>query len=60
MVRKLYDELADKKIKSRVVGAHNEVREEILFEKLQDSSVRETFRINFLRDAANLLALGIE
>jgi hypothetical protein len=60
MVRKLYDELADKKIKSRVVGAHNEVRDKFLLEKLQDSSARETCRINFPRKAAYLPDLGIE
>jgi high affinity sulfate transporter 1 len=36
MLRRLHDELADKKIELRVVGAHSEVRDRLRFEKLQD------------------------
>jgi high affinity sulfate transporter 1 len=36
MLRRLRDELADKKIELRVVGAHSEVRDRLRFEKLQD------------------------
>jgi high affinity sulfate transporter 1 len=36
MLRRLHDELADKKIDLRVVGAHSEVRDRLRFEKLQD------------------------
>ena len=36
MLRRLHDELADKKIEMRVVGAHSEVRDRLRFEKLQD------------------------
>jgi hypothetical protein len=34
--KKIDDELADKKIELRVVGAHSEVRDRLRFEKLQD------------------------
>jgi high affinity sulfate transporter 1 len=36
MLRRLHDELADKKIELRVVGAHSEVRDRLRFEKLQE------------------------
>jgi hypothetical protein len=36
MLRRLHDELADKQIELRVVGAHSEVRDRLRFEKLQD------------------------
>jgi high affinity sulfate transporter 1 len=36
MLRRLHDELADKQIDLRVVGAHSEVRDRLRFEKLQD------------------------
>jgi len=36
MLRRLHDELADRKIELRVVGAHSEVRDRLRFEKLQD------------------------
>jgi MFS superfamily sulfate permease-like transporter len=36
LLRRLHDELADKKIELRVVGAHSEVRDRLRFEKLQD------------------------
>jgi high affinity sulfate transporter 1 len=36
MLRRLYNELASKKIELRVVGAHSEVRDRLRFEKLQD------------------------
>jgi high affinity sulfate transporter 1 len=36
MLKRLHDELADKKIGFRVVGAHSEVRDRLRFEKLQD------------------------
>src|SRR6185312_5517136 len=36
MLRRLHDELADKKIAFTVVGAHSEVRDRLRFEKLQD------------------------
>src|SRR5262245_43254668 len=36
MLRRLHDELAEKKIAFRVVGAHSEVRDRLRFEKLQD------------------------
>jgi hypothetical protein len=36
MLRRLHDELADKNIEMRVVGAHSEVRDRLRFEKLQD------------------------
>jgi high affinity sulfate transporter 1 len=36
MLRRLHDELADKQIVFRVVGAHSEVRDRLRFEKLQD------------------------
>jgi hypothetical protein len=36
MLRRLHDELADKKIELRVVGAHSKVRDRLRFEKLQD------------------------
>jgi high affinity sulfate transporter 1 len=36
MLRRLHDELTDKKIELRVVGAHSEVRDSLRFEKLQD------------------------
>ena len=37
MLRRLYEELADKQIDFRVVGAHAEVRDRLRFEKLQES-----------------------
>jgi high affinity sulfate transporter 1 len=36
MLRRLHDELVDKQIELRVVGAHSEVRDRLRFEKLQD------------------------
>jgi len=36
MLRRLHDELADKHIELRVVGAHSEVRDRLRFEKLQE------------------------
>jgi high affinity sulfate transporter 1 len=36
MLRRLRDELADRNIELRVVGAHSEVRDRLRFEKLQD------------------------
>jgi high affinity sulfate transporter 1 len=36
MLRRLHDELADKQIELRVVGAHSEVRDRLRFEKLQE------------------------
>jgi MFS superfamily sulfate permease-like transporter len=36
MLRRLHDELSDKKIEVRVVGAHSEVRDRLRFEKLQE------------------------
>jgi high affinity sulfate transporter 1 len=36
MLRRLHDELADKSIELRVVGAHSEVRDRLRFEKLQE------------------------
>jgi hypothetical protein len=36
MLGRLHDELADKTIELRVVGAHSEVRDRLRFEKLQD------------------------
>ena len=36
MLRRLHDELADKEIELRVVGAHSEVRDRLRFEKLQE------------------------
>jgi MFS superfamily sulfate permease-like transporter len=36
MLRRLHDELADKQIETRVVGAHSEVRDRLRFENLQD------------------------
>jgi high affinity sulfate transporter 1 len=36
MLRRLHDELADKKIELRVVGAHSAVRDRLRFAKLQD------------------------
>jgi high affinity sulfate transporter 1 len=36
MLRRLHDELADRKVELRVVGAHSEVRDRLRFEKLQD------------------------
>jgi high affinity sulfate transporter 1 len=36
MLRRLHDELTDKQIELRVVGAHSEVRDRLRFEKLQD------------------------
>jgi high affinity sulfate transporter 1 len=36
MLRQMHDELADKRIELRVVGAHSEVRDRLRFEKLQD------------------------
>jgi high affinity sulfate transporter 1 len=36
MLRRLHDELADKKVELRVVGAHSDVRDRLRFEKLQD------------------------
>jgi high affinity sulfate transporter 1 len=36
MLRRLHDELAEKQIELRVVGAHSEVRDRLRFEKLQD------------------------
>ena len=36
MLRRLHDELADKNIELRVVGAHSEIRDQLRFEKLQD------------------------
>jgi high affinity sulfate transporter 1 len=36
MLRRLHDELADRKIELRVVGAHSEVRDRLRFEKLDD------------------------
>jgi hypothetical protein len=36
MLRRLHDELAEKKVAFRVVGAHSEVRDRLRFEKLQD------------------------
>ena len=36
MLRRLHDELAEKKIELRVVGAHSEVRDRLRSEKLQD------------------------
>ena len=36
MLRRLRDELAEKQIELRVVGAHSEVRDRLRFEKLQD------------------------
>jgi MFS superfamily sulfate permease-like transporter len=36
MLRRLHDQLADKGIDLRVVGAHSEVRDRLRFEKLQD------------------------
>jgi high affinity sulfate transporter 1 len=36
MLRRLHDELADRKIELRVVGAHSEIRDRLRFEKLQD------------------------
>jgi len=36
MLRRLHDELAEKKIAFRVVGAHSEVRDRLRFEKLQE------------------------
>jgi MFS superfamily sulfate permease-like transporter len=36
MLRRLHDELAEKQIAFRVVGAHSEVRDRLRFEKLQD------------------------
>jgi MFS superfamily sulfate permease-like transporter len=36
MLRRLHNELADKNIELRVVGAHSEVRDRLRFEKLQD------------------------
>jgi hypothetical protein len=36
MLKRLHDELADKQIELRVVGAHSEVRDRLRFEKLQD------------------------
>jgi high affinity sulfate transporter 1 len=36
MLRQLHDELAEKTIELRVVGAHSEVRDRLRFEKLQD------------------------
>jgi hypothetical protein len=36
MLRRLHDELADKKIELRVIGGHSEVRDRLRFEKLQD------------------------
>jgi MFS superfamily sulfate permease-like transporter len=36
MLRRLHDELADRKIELRVVGAHSEVRDRLRLEKLQD------------------------
>ena len=36
MLRRLHDELAEKQIELRVVGAHSEVRDRLRFEKLQE------------------------
>jgi high affinity sulfate transporter 1 len=36
MLRRLHDELTDKQIELRVVGAHSEVRDRLRFEKLQE------------------------
>ena len=36
MLRRLHDELADRNVELRVVGAHSEVRDRLRFEKLQD------------------------
>jgi high affinity sulfate transporter 1 len=36
MLRRLHDELADRKVELRVVGAHSEVRDRLRFEKLQE------------------------
>jgi MFS superfamily sulfate permease-like transporter len=36
MLRRLHDELADKRIELRVVGAHSGVRDRLRFEKLQE------------------------
>jgi high affinity sulfate transporter 1 len=36
MLKRLHDELADKKIELRVVGAHSEVRDRLRFDKLQE------------------------
>jgi MFS superfamily sulfate permease-like transporter len=36
MLRRLHEELADKRIELRVVGAHSEVRDQLRFEKLQE------------------------